>query len=113
MLNKPDEAADHIKRVVEANPGDVEAAAALGNIYRAHNRFAEAAEAYSKAVATIADPAKGDWRIYYFRGIVLERSKRWAEAEADFRLALKINPNQPQVLNYLGYSWVDQGHESR
>lgn len=107
-LDKPDEGASHIKKVVDANPADLEAVAALGNIYRAHDRFAEAAEAYSKGIATIANPDKADWRIFYFRGIALERSKRWPEAEADFKQALKISPNQPQVLNYLGYSWVDQ-----
>lgn len=109
VLNRVDEAAAHIKRVVDADPSDLEAVNALGNIYRAHNRFTEAAEAYSRGIATIADKSKADWRIFYFRGVSLERAKRWPEAEKDFQQALTINPNQPQVLNYLGYSWVDQG----
>ena len=50
-----------------------------------------------------------DWRIFYYRGVSLERAKRWSEAEADFNRALAINPEQAQVLNYLGYSWVDRG----
>jgi nucleoid-associated protein YgaU len=41
--------------------------------------------------------------------VSFERSKRWPEAESDFRTALELNPDQPQVLNYLGYSWVDRG----
>jgi tetratricopeptide (TPR) repeat protein len=108
-MEKPDEAAEYVKRVVEANPKDVEAAIQLGNIYRANDKYAEAAQAYTKGIAAMADAAKPDWRIYYFRGVSLERSKRWPEAEADFTKALKINPDQPQVLNYLGYSWVDMG----
>ncbi len=108
-LGQTDEGAAHMRKIVEGDPSDIEAVIALGNLYRGHDRFPEAAEAYSLGVATIQDPDTADWRIYYFRGVALERSKRWSEAEADFRQALKINPNQPQVLNYLGYSWVDQG----
>jgi Flp pilus assembly protein TadD len=47
--------------------------------------------------------------VYYFRGICHERSKQWPKAEADFKQALELFPDQPLVLNYLGYSWVDQG----
>ncbi len=56
-------------------------------------------------------PADGrnNWVQHYFRGICLERSKQWSKAEADFKKALELQPDQPQVLNYLGYSWVDQG----
>ena len=53
-------------------------------------------------------PEKTDWPIYYFRGISYEREKRWPEAEADLMQALALYPDQPLVLNYLGYSWVDQ-----
>ena len=49
------------------------------------------------------------WILLYSRGIALERSKQWSRAENDFLAALKLNPNQPYILNYLGYSWVDQG----
>lgn len=108
-LDRTDEAAAQIKRVIAANPTDVDAIVALGNIYRGRDRFAEAAEAYSQAIAQIKTPGMTDWRVYYFRGVSLERSKRWKEAEADLQKALELNPDQPQVLNYLGYSWVDQG----
>ena len=106
---KPDEAATYIKRVVDADPTDVEAATELGNVYRSSNRFSEAADAYTRGIAAISDQAQADWRIFYYRGVSLERAKRWAEAEADFNRALAINPEQAQVLNYLGYSWVDRG----
>jgi len=120
QMEKPDEAAKYVQRVVDADPGDVEAAMELGNIYRGSDRFAEAVDAYTLAInkmkadqpATVASPGRrttGDWRVYYFRGVALERSKRWPEAEADFKQALAISPEQPPVLNYLGYSWVDQG----
>ena len=58
---------------------------------------------------TLKDAQKPNWLIFYFRGICFERSKQWASAEADFKRALELSPEQAHVLNYLGYSWIDQG----
>ena len=103
----PDEAATYAKRVVDANPKDVEAIIQLGNVYRANDQFADAADAYTKGIE--AEPAGADWRILYYRGVSYTMADQWPKAEADFQKALMLNPGQPQVLNYLGYSWVDQG----
>ena len=54
-------------------------------------------------------PDRSYWTLFYFRGICFERSKQWPKAEADFKKALELFPEQPMVLNYLGYSWVDKG----
>ena len=60
--------------------------------------------------AGAAPPAdKSNWSLYYVRGIAYERSKQWAKAESDLRKALDLAPDQALVLNYLGYSWIDQG----
>jgi tetratricopeptide (TPR) repeat protein len=63
---------------------------------------------YDKAVEIIG-PCRGrsDWTVFFQRGIAYERLKKWDKAEPSFRKALELNPDQPQVLNYLGYSWVD------
>jgi len=82
---------------------------ALGNVLRGRKQFAECADVYSKGVDTISKPEKSNWVIYYFRGICFERAKQWAKAEADLKTALGLFPDQPHVLNYLGYSWIDQG----
>ena len=108
-LDRTDEAAKRLTKVIDADPEDLDAVAALGNIYRGRERFKEAAEVYSRGIATIADPDASHWRLYYFRGVANERSKNWTQAEQDLQEALKLNPDQPQVLNYLGYSWVDMG----
>lgn len=50
-----------------------------------------------------------NWVLFYQRGICYERSGEWAKAEADFFLALDMEPDQPLVLNYLGYSWLEMG----
>ncbi|HET7717240.1 MAG TPA: tetratricopeptide repeat protein [Bauldia sp.] len=109
VLERTDEAAKRLEALIAANPEDLDAIAALGNIYRGRERFAEAAEVYTKGIDTIDQPNATHWRLFYFRGVANERSKNWEQAEADLKKALELSPDQPQVLNYLGYSWVDMG----
>jgi Flp pilus assembly protein TadD len=108
-LDRSTEAEKHLDGLIKENPQDSEAIMALGNIQRGHKKFAECADTYTKGVATIAQPDKNNWIIFYFRGICYERSHQWPKAEADLKKALDLFPEQPQVLNYLGYSWIDQG----
>jgi tetratricopeptide (TPR) repeat protein len=108
-LDRTDEAKAQLEKLIAANPSDLEAIMALGNVLRGRKQFAECADVYSKGVDTISKPEKSNWVIYYFRGICFERSKQWAKAEGDLKRALELFPEQPHVLNYLGYSWIDQG----
>ncbi|MGI9406905.1 MAG: tetratricopeptide repeat protein, partial [Hyphomicrobiaceae bacterium] len=80
----------------------------LGTVQRGHENFSKAAEVYSRAIALIKRPTKRHWRYYYSRGVSYERMNEWPKAEADLKKALELNPDQPLILNYLGYSWVDQ-----
>jgi tetratricopeptide (TPR) repeat protein len=108
-LERPDEAKASLEKLVTANPGDLEAIMALGNVLRSHKQFGECADVYSKGIATITKSEKSNWVIYYFRGICYERAKQWPKAETDLKQSLELYPEQPHVLNYLGYSWIDQG----
>ena len=108
-LDRSDEAAKHLEALVKEHPDDLEAIMALGNVLRGHKKFAECADVYTKGVDTLKQPEKTNWVIFYFRGICYERSHQWPKAEADLKKALDLFPEQPHVLNYLGYSWVDQG----
>ena len=108
-LDRSDEAAKHLEALVKEHPDDLEAIMALGNVLRGHKKFAECADVYTKGVDTLKQPEKANWVIFYFRGICYERSHQWPKAEADLKKALDLFPEQPHVLNYLGYSWVDQG----
>jgi len=108
-LDRTDEAKKRLEALIAEHPKDSEAIIALGNILRGRKSFAECAEVYSKAVDNLAVPEKANWVLFYFRGICYERSKQWPKAEADLKKALELFPDQPLVLNYLGYSWVDQG----
>jgi tetratricopeptide (TPR) repeat protein len=108
-LERTDEAKALLEKLIAANPGDLEAIMALGNVLRGRKQFAECAEVYSKGIDTITKDEKSNWVIYYFRGICYERAKQWPKSEADLKKALELFPDQPHVLNYLGYSWIDQG----
>ena len=108
-LERTDEAKAHLNKLIAGNPSDLEAIMALGNVMRGRKQFAECADVYSKGIDTITKSEKSNWVIYYFRGICFERSKQWAQAEVDLKKSLELYPDQPHVLNYLGYSWIDQG----
>ncbi|WP_181705861.1 tetratricopeptide repeat protein [Chthonobacter rhizosphaerae] len=108
-LDKVDEARAHLAKLVEQDPSDLEAVTALGNVLRVRKMFAEAAETYSKGIGTLPAPQPQHWSLFYYRGIAYERTDKWPQAEADFKKALDLSPDQPLVLNYLGYSWVDRG----
>jgi len=108
-LGRKDEAIAHLKTLVEAHPDDMRGYLALGGVYSSKEDFRSAADLYDRAVSILKTPKAADWNIFYQRGIAYERLKEWPKAEPNFRKALELNPDQPQVMNYLGYSWVDRG----
>jgi tetratricopeptide (TPR) repeat protein len=108
--DRSDEAIKILKAVTTEAPKDLEAVMALGNVERGRKKFAECAQTYSQGIDVLpANNDKANWVYYYYRGICEERSKQWSKAEVDMRKALELQPEQPHVLNYLGYSWIDQG----
>jgi len=109
-LGKSDQAIEELRKLVEREPGNYDAQLSLGNVLRSHEKWTEAAEAYTNAIAALGSSfGKKQWSLLYFRGISYERAGAWEKAEADFRKALEFEPEQPQVLNYLGYSLIDKG----
>lgn len=88
-----------------ASQGGVRSKRALADMYRRLQRYSDAEPLYSELITADAD----DWRLYFSRGVARERLNRWPDAEADFQHALQLSPDQADVLNYLGYMWVDRG----
>ena len=88
---------------------DMSALTRLGDIFRGIKDFEKAANVYTEAIKRTVLVEKPSWSLLYSRGIAYERSKKWYLAEKDFLDALELSPNQPYLLNYLGYSWVDRG----
>ncbi len=80
----------------------------IGNMLRGRKEFAEAADYYSKAINLVGKPGKDNWDQFYSRAVCYERLNQWSKAESDFQKALELSPNEPLILNYLGYSWVDR-----
>jgi len=112
-LDRTDEAVSELKSMAAERPTRPEPLVELGDILRSHKRFSEAATAYDGAIARTPHPQANDWRLFYSRGVALERSGEWPRAEADLKHALELQPDQPLVLNYLGYSWIDKGQNLR
>ena len=82
----------------------------IGELYRQQEKYDQALHYYNRAADQLGVPAADDWQLYYARGMTLERLGRWDEAEKDLETALSFRPEHPELLNYLGYSWADKGH---
>jgi Flp pilus assembly protein TadD len=108
MNNRP-EALQRLGELATQNPHSGTALIADAEMLRVDKQYVEAAKAYSGALALDKTDLPRDWVLYYERGIAYERAKQWDKAQPDFLKALALNPDQPQVLNYLGYTWVDRG----
>jgi tetratricopeptide (TPR) repeat protein len=111
QMGETEKALVELDRLADERPDSYEPLARKGNLLREKERFAEAAEAYDGAIGRLE--AQGEleprhWSLLYFRGIALERSDQWERAEADFKHALGLQPEQPYVMNYLAYSWVEK-----
>ena len=108
-LDRTEDAEAAFKEVLKNGGEDIQTLIAYGNMLRGRERYDDASELYTRAINQLDKPAQVDWSLYYSRGITFERTKQWPKAEADFHKALELYPDQPLVLNYLGYSWVDMG----
>ena len=107
--NRFDKAVTQLKALIAEKTDRIDAALTLADLMRGKERFADAVSAYDMAVSRLKTPDERYWPIYFGRGISQERVKQWPKAEADMKKALELSPDQPYVLNYLGYSWIDQG----
>lgn len=98
-----------LENLAKQFPDRPEPLAQLGDIYRGKSEFNKAITAYDGALARVQDVTARDWVLFYARGICYDRAHQWPKAQADFEHALQLSPDQPYVLNYLGYSWAEQG----
>lgn len=109
-LGLTDDAVEILEEMIKQHPDRLEAYVTLGDILRHRERFAPAEKVYAKALKLIGkNVGRHHWNLFYARAITLERLKRWDEAEPLFLKALELEPDQPFVLNYLGYSWIEIG----
>jgi tetratricopeptide (TPR) repeat protein len=107
-LEKSGDAIAMLEKLLLQDGSNFDALATLGNIYRVTEKYGEAADVYSRAIATLSPPGKDNWRVFYHRGIAYHQLEQWEKAEPDFRKALELSPDEPSVLNYLGYSMIEK-----
>jgi Flp pilus assembly protein TadD len=107
VMERGDEAGRLLQSAAEAPDADSDVWVRLGDWHRRAERNLPAAEAYSRAIALDGDTSS--WALWFLRGSMKERAGDWLGAEADLREALRQRPDEPVVLNYLGYSLLDRG----
>ncbi len=108
-LGRVDDAIHTLEDVASRHPDRAQALIAMGDILRQHSRWSDAIAAYDRALGVIGKPERQDWSVLYARGIAEHEANQWDRAEGDFLAALQLDPEQPDVLNYLGYSWLEKG----
>lgn len=97
------------RETLAADPTNQDLAVTLADLLRADERYAESIAVLDKLISDAGD--KADWRLLYMRAVDLEESGRWPEAERDLKRALAQKPDEPELLNFLGYSWIDHGEK--
>jgi tetratricopeptide (TPR) repeat protein len=107
-IGKTDAALRLLDRLSAKYPDRADPYIQKGDLLAGEKKYTEAVEAYDQAVALTPHPGRSDWFLFYARGAAYERSHEWPKAEADMKHALKLYPEQPVVLNFLGFSWADQ-----
>jgi Flp pilus assembly protein TadD len=105
-LGEVEKALALLDQIIREYPSDQSALITKGDILREQGKYEEAAAAYTQAIERIGKLRVSNWPILYARGICYERAGDWAKAERDLLHALTLEPNQPDVLNYLAYSWL-------
>ena len=109
QLGRVDAAIEVLRQLAQTAPSQRQVHIALGDTLRRAEHYALAQVAYDKAIALTPAPTRGDWFLYFARGVTFERTDQWERAEADFRTSIALSDTEALVLNYLGYSLVERG----
>ncbi len=107
-IDETDEALVALRKLEAVFPKDETVPIAIGDLMRRAERYEEARDAYDRAFMLIGGSKERYWSLHYVRGVANERIGDWDAAEADLKKALEYRPDQANVLNYLGYSWIEQ-----
>lgn len=107
--DRMDDAVAMLERMAQDKTTRLQALVSLGDMHRRHENFAGALKAYDEAITSVDKITEEHWPIIYARGMSLERLKNWDRAEKDLLQALAFQPDNPMILNFIGYSWADKG----
>ena len=95
-----------LEELINNHPKNWELKILLADIYRTEKNYDGSINLYSQIIEDVLDENK--WSIFYSRGIAYERLNKWEKAEEDLKMAMTLQPNDPYVINYLAYSWLDR-----
>ena len=109
ILGKNNESMDLLQKMSKEKLNRYDSLKLLGDILKNYEKYKDSIETYNEAVSRIKEIKKHHWDLLYSRGMAYERSDQWEMAEKDFLKVLDLVPDQPEVLNYLGYSWIVKG----
>jgi tetratricopeptide (TPR) repeat protein len=97
-----------INELLKDHPNEIFLHKTAAEIYYESKRYKQAAHHYSQVLQEAESMSKGTKSIYYFaRGASYERMGDFDKASRDLQKSLEVNPNNPTVMNYLGYMWID------
>lgn len=105
------DAVETLKALAASRPDSLGPQVAVADALRRTEDYPAALPAYDRALQMIGSPSAQYWPVLFSRGMTNERLGHHEAAEADMRAALDLAPDQPEVLNYLGYSLVEQGRK--
>ena len=103
---KYDEAAKILKKLLKDNPKNYQILFNLGDVLRMSDNQPDAIKYYKEAIDSIFYESERHWPVYYALAVSYDRNNDWEKAEESLEKALKLSHRHPQVLNYLGYSWL-------
>jgi len=107
-IGQVDIAIARVRALTRSDAGDTDAWTALGDLLRGVGEYEDAIPAYNRAINQISEGDERLVELFFARGICHQSLENWDAAESDFQESLAIDPERADVLNYLGYSWVDQ-----
>jgi Flp pilus assembly protein TadD len=104
-----DQAIKQLQTILNGEPDDTDVLVSLADIYRRADNFAQAETYYVRAFDLLEADKGADWGLWFSLGICRERLGKWSVAELDLKKARQLSNDDPVVLNYLGYSWIEKG----
>jgi len=111
-LNQPQAAVALMDKLIALNPADPDLPGDAAEVLRGAGENEAAIPYYTRAIqAAGSPPPAGAWTLFFDRGICEDALGNWEAAEPDMRQALSLSPEQPYVLNYLGYTWALRGEK--
>ncbi len=100
-----------LDRLASTFPRRPEPLQSLGDLLQDEGHYAQAITAYDRAIALMSPLTTDDWPVLFARATAYDRARQWPRAQSDLEQALALAPEQPFLLNYLGYSWVERRHD--